>query len=182
MRNILKTIGIIIGAVVIDQIVKGWLLSAVAGGWKWFGAACYLTPFFCNDAGQVVHGAAFANLPMVPWFKFVFVWNPGTSFSLFRNLGTTAPIALVVLTAVIIGFLGHFLWTRAKSHEQWPLMLIIGGALGNLIDRVRFGAVIDFLDFHVGTWHWPAFNIADICICVGVGLYILQWGRNRKKK
>jgi signal peptidase II len=62
------------------------------------------------------------------------------------------------------------------------LALIVGGALGNLIDRVRFGAVIDFLDFHVGGWHWPAFNIADICIATGVGLYLLNWLINRKRK
>jgi signal peptidase II len=55
-----------------------------------------------------------------------------------------------------------------------PLALIIGGAFGNLIDRIRFGAVIDFLDLHVGGWHWPAFNVADMFIVIGVGLYIIN--------
>ena len=68
----------------------------------------------------------------------------------------------------------HYLFCRARSYERFPLALIVGGALGNLLDRVRFGAVIDFLDFHIGGWHWPAFNVADICIVVGVGLYLLN--------
>jgi signal peptidase II len=182
MKNILKISGIILAVILIDQIAKGLLLGSVVGGWQWLGSACDLTPFFCDGAGQIVHGADFANLPATSWFKFVFVWNPGTSFSLFRALGTAAPLILVVLTAAIIGFLGHFLFMRAKPREKLPLALIVGGALGNLIDRVRFGAVIDFLDFHIGNWHWPAFNIADICICIGVGLYILNWVLEKKKK
>ena len=70
---------------------------------------------------------------------------------------------------------------NAKSYERVPLALIAGGAIGNLIDRIRFGAVVDFLDFHIGGWHWPAFNIADICITVGVGLYLLNWYMARRK-
>ena len=67
------------------------------------------------------------------------------------------------------------MFMRAENAERMPLALICGGAFGNLIDRIRFGAVIDFLDFHVGAWHYPSFNVADICICVGVGLYALNW-------
>ena len=59
--------------------------------------------------------------------------------------------------------------------------MIAGGALGNLIDRIRFGAVVDFLDFHIGGWHWPAFNVADIFITVGIGLYLLSWYMARRK-
>jgi signal peptidase II len=58
--------------------------------------------------------------------------------------------------------------------------LIVGGAIGNLIDRLRFGAVIDFIDWHIGTWHWPAFNFADICITVGIGLYVLYFIKGKK--
>ena len=63
---------------------------------------------------------------------------------------------------------------RAGKNERLPLAFIIGGALGNLIDRVRFGAVIDFIDWHIGDWHWPAFNVADIFIVIGVALYIIN--------
>ena len=61
------------------------------------------------------------------------------------------------------------------------IILIISGAIGNLIDRIRFGAVVDFLDFHIGGYHWPSFNVADICIVVGVGLYLLNWYIARRK-
>ena len=61
------------------------------------------------------------------------------------------------------------------------MALIAGGAIGNLIDRIRFCAVVDFLDFHVGGYHWPAFNVADICIVIGVGLYILNLYLARRK-
>ena len=70
---------------------------------------------------------------------------------------------------------------RAKSYERLPLALIVGGAFGNLIDRIRFGAVIDFLDFHIGGWHYPAFNIADMCIVIGVILFILNWYLARRR-
>jgi signal peptidase II len=65
------------------------------------------------------------------------------------------------------------------SRVESPLLavaigLIIGGAIGNVIDRIRFGAVVDFLDFHVGSWHWPAFNVADSAICVGVAVMLLD--------
>ncbi len=96
-------------------------------------------------------------------------------------LGQSAPIVIIVLTAAIIGFLIHYMAYRSKSFEKVPLLLIIGGAIGNLIDRCRFGAVIDFLDFHAFGWHWPAFNFADICIVVGVGLYLIKIFIQRKK-
>jgi signal peptidase II len=74
-----------------------------------------------------------------------------------------------------------YLLRRAKSYEVAPLVLIIGGALGNLVDRIRFGAVIDFLDFHIGGAHWPSFNIADMFITIGVLFYILNWWIARRK-
>lgn len=70
---------------------------------------------------------------------------------------------------------------RAAANERTALALILGGALGNLIDRIRFGAVVDFLDFHLASLHWPAFNVADVCICLGVGLYILNWFIARRR-
>ena len=109
------------------------------------------------------------------FFNVVFTWNPGTSFSLFRSLGESAPFVIVVITAFVIGFISYYMVKRAKNYERLPLAFIIGGAIGNLIDRMRFGAVVDFLDFHISGAHWPAFNVADIFICLGVGLYVLNW-------
>ena len=75
--------------------------------------------------------------------------------------------------AVVIGLL---FWLRRSEHAMMAigLGLVIGGALGNVIDRVRYGAVVDFLDFHLAGWHWPAFNLADAGICVGAGLIVVD--------
>jgi signal peptidase II len=96
-------------------------------------------------------------------------------------LGESAPIIIIFVTAFVIGFILYYLIRRADSFERMPLAFIAGGALGNLIDRVRFGAVVDFLDFHIGGAHWPAFNVADAFICVGVALYILNWFVARRR-
>jgi len=180
-KSILYALGLVLLVILIDQLTKGFIMTMSPVGFHWYGAACDIYGAFCRG-GQIVHGADLLSLPMASWFKFVFVWNPGTSFSLFRDLGHSAPMVIIVLTGIIIGFLGHQLFLRTKDkYERIALSLIIGGALGNLIDRVRFGAVIDFLDFYWKTWHWPAFNVADIAICIGVALYLLGWFINRKK-
>jgi signal peptidase II len=134
------------------------------------------------------YGSAWSVVP-VPYLmahvtnflNIVFTWNPGTAFSLFRALGDNAPWVMIVATATIIAFIFYYLVRRAKSYERMPLILIVGGALGNLIDRIRFGAVVDFLDFHIGGLHWPAFNIADTFITIGVLMYILNWWLARRK-
>ena len=115
------------------------------------------------------------------FFNIVFTWNPGTAFSLFRAVGDNAPLIMIIATGVIIALLLFYLLRRAKSYEVAPLVLIVGGALGNLVDRIRFGAVIDFLDFHIGAIHWPSFNIADMFITIGVLFYILNWWIARRK-
>ncbi|MGB0720480.1 MAG: signal peptidase II, partial [Bdellovibrionales bacterium] len=90
-----------------------------------------------------------------------------------RNDTNYGPYLLVGLSFVIvIGFLVWMFRTRDKVH-QTGIALIIGGALGNVIDRFRFGAVFDFLDFHIADLHWPAFNVADSCICVGVFILMI---------
>ena len=164
----MKKIFAILSAVILtDQITKGILLSMVAGGWRLAGDALTLVPF------------PYMMARITGWFNIIFTWNPGTSFSILREAPS---ILLIFLTGAIIGFLGYLLLIRINDkREQFAMSLIVGGAIGNLIDRVRFGAVIDFIDWHVGTWHWPAFNIADTCICIGVGLYLLHLIIQRKK-
>jgi lipoprotein signal peptidase len=85
---------------------------------------------------------------------------------------------------VISLFIGRYLW-RLDKRDQWQsagLSLILGGALGNFIDRARLGYVIDFLDFYFQQWHWPAFNIADSAITIGVALLIIDSLRNQSSK
>ena len=112
-------------------------------------------------------------IPVTDFFNLVMVWNRGVSFGLFNTPGSSAWV-LTGLALALTAFLLVWLW-RADGHRlALALGLIIGGALGNVVDRVRFGAVADFLDFYVGNWHWPAFNVADSAITVGVVILILD--------
>ncbi|MDR0803766.1 MAG: signal peptidase II [Rickettsiales bacterium] len=167
----MRFIIIAIIAVLLDALTKSGLVYMLTGTVPLTGDAFQILPY------------PYMIARITDWFNLVFTWNPGTSFSLFRNLGESAPIIIVVLTGLIILFLLHQLIFRAsKTTEKYALALIVGGALGNLIDRLRFGAVADFIDWHIGDWHWPAFNLADVFICAGVAVYILSWIIQRNKK
>lgn len=168
-KNIWKYLAAILAVIVLDQVTKGVLLYLITGTVPLYGSAWTIVP------------VPYLMTQVCDVFNIVFTWNPGASFSMFRALGEAAPLIIIVLTGAIIGFLAHHLFRRACDYECWPLVLILGGAIGNLIDRIRFGAVVDFLDFHIGGYHWPAFNVADICICVGVALYILNWYLARRR-
>jgi signal peptidase II len=115
--------------------------------------------------------------------NFVPVWNRGVSFGMLSNESTLGPWLLSGFALVVTGFLVVWL-ARARG---WPLILglglVIGGAIGNVIDRVRFGAVVDFIDVHYAGWHWPAFNIADSAITLGVVLLLLDaFGAGDKRR
>lgn len=131
--------------VVLDQLTKWAILT-------WLDRAVALTPFF----------------------NLVVVWNRGVSFGMLDSASRLGPWILSGLAlAVVVLLLG---WLRRVDHPLTSagLGLIIGGAIGNVIDRVRFGAVIDFLDFHALGWHWPAFNVADSAIFVGAVLLLVD--------
>lgn len=121
-------------------------------------------------------GLNLAENPIIvtSFFNLVLVWNRGISFGIFNDAGAAGPWILSGLAIAVV--LGLIYWLRQA--EGWlsitALGLIIGGALGNVIDRFRFGAVIDFLDFHMANYHWPAFNVADAAIFVGAGLLLLD--------
>lgn len=169
MKNVLKSLAGIFGIIAIDQITKGILLFLITGSFFAFG-----------PAWDVV-SMPYMMARVTNFFNVVFTWNPGAAFSAFRSLGDSLPLVIILGTAIIIGLILYYLFCRAQSYERVPLIMIAGGALGNLLDRVRFGAVIDFLDFHIGGWHWPAFNVADIFISVGVMLYVLNWYLARRR-
>jgi signal peptidase II len=94
-------------------------------------------------------------------------WNRGVSFGLFSSDSSAAAWALIVLALLIVGLLIAWLAKEEHAPTAAALGLVIGGALGNVIDRLRFGAVADFLDFHAFGYHWPAFNAADTAISLG---------------
>jgi signal peptidase II len=108
------------------------------------------------------------------WFDLVHVRNPGVAFSLLAGLDPQwVRPALLAVTVLAIGGLLYFLrFLPEKGSSLWGLGLILGGAAGNLIDRVRFGFVVDFIDLYRGSFHWPTFNVADIGISVGVLLLV----------
>lgn len=116
----------------------------------------------------------FMNPPRVvdvwPFFNVVMVWNRGVTFGFLSDAPFWGRWALVGLSLAIVAIL--LLWLR-RAETKWraaAIGLIIGGALGNVIDRVNYGAVADFLDFYIGTYHWPAFNFADSAITLGVAI------------
>ncbi len=115
------------------------------------------------------------SLPMTSFFNLVLVFNSGAAFSFLSDAGGWQKWFFVTLALVISGWLAVMIRQHAAERLQ-PLAfaLVLGGALGNVIDRLRFGAVVDFLDFHVAGWHWPAFNVADSAITVGVALLLWQ--------
>ena len=169
MKKMFKYFAVILAIILLDQVSKGALIALITGRVPPMAPAWELVP------------VPYLMAHVTNFFNVVFTWNPGTSFSLFRALGESAPIIIIFVTAFVIGFILYYLIRRADSFERMPLAFIAGGALGNLIDRVRFGAVVDFLDFHIGGAHWPAFNVADAFICVGVALYILNWFVARRR-
>jgi signal peptidase II len=111
-------------------------------------------------------------IEVAPFFNLVLVWNRGVSFGMLDASGGLAPwvlsgLALAVVVALVV-------WLHRTDHllTGIALGLVIGGALGNIVDRIRFGAVVDFLDFHLAGYHWPAFNLADSAICVGAAIML----------
>ena len=111
---------------------------------------------------------------VTPFFNLVLVWNRGVSFGMLNSLGDHGPWLLTAVAAGIGAFLIVWLVREDRPVTRAALWLVLAGAVGNAIDRVRFGAVVDFLDFHAFGHHWPAFNVADSAIVVGAGLILLD--------
>lgn len=105
-------------------------------------------------------------------FNIIRAWNTGVSFSMFNNWGLFGAIALSAVALMIVTALIIWLHREKSQFIQLALGFIIGGAIGNVIDRILLGAVFDFLDFHVVGKHWPAFNLADSFICIGAVMII----------
>ena len=102
------------------------------------------------------------------FFNLVLAWNTGVSFSAFAGSGPAGRWILVGVAVVICGFVLAWMGRTQRRLLIAGFAVIVGGALGNVIDRLIHGAVVDFLDFHLAGWHWPAFNLADTAITLGV--------------
>ena len=122
-------------------------------------------------SGQTIGSRSVA---VTPFFDFVLTYNRGMSFGLFNDRGGSNAILFSLFAAVIVLALGVWLRRVTDLFLAMAIGLIIGGAVGNVVDRLRLGAVVDFLYFHAGQWYWPAFNLADSAICLGVAAMLLD--------
>lgn len=111
----------------------------------------------------------FDAIPITSFFNLVYVENLGSAFGMFKSMGVYFFIAVAVIATVIVTYL-----IMKDSENRLAFGLVLGGAIGNLTDRIVHGAVIDFFDFYVGSFHWPAFNIADIGLTVGITLLLIH--------
>ena len=133
-------------------------------------------------ADQITKSLILAYLPLydsvtlIPgFFNLTHIHNPGGAFGFLAN--QSASLRSIVFLLVSILAVGLIFWFYVKIPASHPMLaagfaLIFGGAIGNLVDRIRFGEVVDFLDFYIGNLHWPAFNIADSAISVGVVIFL----------
>lgn len=115
-----------------------------------------------------------ASLPLHPNFTLVMAWNRGVSFSMFAHSAEWMPYVLTALALLISAILVRLCLKSESKFERLGYAMVVGGALGNALDRVRFGAVADFFYAHIGELGWPAFNVADMAICGGVGLLLFS--------
>lgn len=119
---------------------------------------------------QMAHACHEYSEPVsvLPFFNLAMVWNCGVSYGLFPASGPEGTAFLALFSIVAVAALGRWLWLADRLTLTIGLGLVIGGALGNLIDRLIYGKVADFFDFHAGAYHWYVFNVADAAITFGV--------------
>jgi signal peptidase II len=146
----LFTNGLLVAAVImlLDQISKWWIVEQVM------------------NPPRVI--------PVTSFFNLVMGWNKGVSFGMFASDSPLNRWVLPIIALAVVAALTVWMWRNTDRLITTAIALVIGGAIGNVIDRIRFGAVADFLDFFIGSYHWPAFNVADIAITCGAGLLIFD--------
>lgn len=117
-----------------------------------------------------------AGIEVIPgFFDLVYFRNPGAAFGIFNEGGALRKVFLIGTSVIALAVIGVLFRQSKEKLTSFALSLIAGGAVGNLIDRIMEGEVIDFLYFHIGQYYWPAFNIADSAITIGVGLAIYSF-------
>ncbi|MDA1325462.1 MAG: signal peptidase II [Proteobacteria bacterium] len=137
-----------VAVIILDQAAKWWILTSVMSPPR--------------------------RIPVTGFFDLVLVFNRGVSFGLLGGAPSWATAALIVFALLLSTALCIWMWRADSLLLGTALGFVVGGAIGNVIDRFLHGAVVDFLDFHVAGYHWPAFNVADSAITVGVVLLILD--------
>jgi len=112
--------------------------------------------------------SAYDSIEVFPFLHIVNVRNTGAAFGSFKGLGSSF---FIIVSVAAIGCVGYLL--MKLTYNTFGLSLILGGAVGNLIDRVLYGQVVDFIDFSIGSYHWPAFNVADSALTVGIIIILM---------
>lgn len=172
----------ILALVMADQLTK-WLVietmlrqaPEAPDFWQWFTTR-KLIPAGMEEP------EAYNAVTLAPWLNFVMVWNRGVSFGMFDGENTLPQVVFIGFSLCVVMALVIWLALARGKLLSLALPLIIGGAIANVIDRVRFGAVADFIDVHAGGRHWPAFNLADSCIVAGAVLLALDALAASRKK
>lgn len=137
---------------------------------RWLGVSALIVALDQGTKWAVVrHLADGAVVRVGPWLNLLLGYNQGAAFGFLRHAGGWQNLMFSLVAAVIIGFIVITLWQLPPQQKMlgWALALVLGGAIGNLIDRIRLGQVVDFIDFHLGSAHWYTFNVADAAISVG---------------
>ncbi len=150
-----KGLGLAAAVLILDQVTKWWILGTVM------------------QPPRII--------PVTPFFNLVLGWNQGISFGFLNSESSGGAWLISLVVVAITAVLGVWLYRADQLRVALGIGLIIGGALGNLADRVYWGAVLDFLDFYAGDYHWPAFNVADSGITIGAAVLILDSLFNREK-
>jgi signal peptidase II len=144
----LKWFGLSAFVIVLDQVTKHWVMQV----------------FALHEVKEITS-----------FFNMLLVFNKGAAFSLLADAGGWQRVLFIGIAITASVWIGWLLRRHAADRVFClALALILGGALGNVIDRITIGAVVDFLDFHAGGWHWPAFNVADIAISCGAVLLVFD--------
>lgn len=155
-RRVIGLMLAILAVLALDQASKYWLLYEVG----------------------LLNGP---SIVLSDYFTLVMVWNKGVSFGMLSHGGEQyAPYLLVLMAVVISLLMAHFALKSRLRLERLAYGMVIGGALGNALDRLRMGAVADFFYAHIDTLGWPAFNVADAAICTGVAILLLHQLRTSK--
>lgn len=153
MARAARWLGLSAVIVALDQLTKTWIAAAIAQG---------------------------ETLTLAPFFDLVRVYNRGAAFSFLSDASGWQRWFFIVLAGAISVWLVVLIARhRAETALPLSLALILGGAVGNLIDRLNHGAVVDFLYFHIGRWGWPAFNAADSAITLGIAVILISQLRGR---
>jgi signal peptidase II len=124
---------------------------------------------------------ALGSVAVLPVLNLTMVWNHGVTFGMFNTLGRTGPMLLTAVAIGVVVLLGIWMRSTERMRVELALGAIAGGAIGNVIDRLRFGAVVDFIHAHAFGWSWYVFNVADAAIVCGVGVLLLDSLLDRRR-